>query len=1085
MSLAKSLHFDMTTPRLILCKASAGSGKTFTLAKSYLKIILERPKEYDRILAVTFTNKATEEMKSRILRFLTEISNVKSELDVRNSAIAATLLNEMPGWDHQRLALAAKESLSNILHDYSHFSIMTIDSFFQRLVRSFIHELKLSYATNVSLETDIALEYAIDALMERYSKDADNPINKWIREISMNKIEDGKDWKPMDIILKLSKELFNEKLLENEAQYPPEAVEVLYKALKEIQHSFRENVKHKAQEVKDLIYHHRMEDMFSGNHLHNQTLRFLESQEKNHYSATVLPCIQGENLPFTKTVIKSKEFPALEEAWLHDIQPACRDLVQLYEVSFLRYKTASAILRHLQSLALLSEVSDKIKEYRENEQVMLISDNTHLIHKIVSNTDAPFLYEKLGNRYRYILLDEFQDTSTLQWQNMLPLLLEILAHRENCQILIVGDAKQSIYRWRNGNLQLILSKVRQDLQRFWLDEHSEMVLDSNFRSLKNVVEFNNEIFPSLAQHMDDYLLMKHINPDDPHTLFGMLQALYGQDDAQQKVRKSDGGYVSVRFFPKEDKKKASEEAEDVEEEILSAEMQYLQLLLDDLIMEKGYAPKDICLLVRDKKKGVQLAEALESWGHTVMTAEALLFNRHPVIQLLTDALRFLSFPNEQIYLTALLYRYAQLHGLNPLECLHTETAVQRLQEWMPALADEVKRDWLLSAALPELVLQLMSELRIQEMRDAYSEQFLDLVRQFSAGLSNTSTADFLQWWELKERSVKVSDDQDAIQIMTIHKSKGLEFKVVIVPFANWNIVETAHMKQPILWPDAPQIEPFNTFQTYPITFGNAKETFFQSAYEEEAILQASDCLNIAYVAFTRATEQLYVMANIAKEPKDADIEKAGTIGKLLYLALKEKCREENGQLCYERGQPHNKVIGKVVSDDAPPVNILPTHKAAATPIPNLKSPGYYSTEQLLGQAIHDIAAAFRPGHDIGQLTADISMKYALPDEEIKALSDRMTNFLQHPDIANIYRTDMTILSERDLIWKGELLRFDLLLTDGTIGQLYDFKTGLEEKKHTDQLKKYREALREEGLDITTAALIYIDHDGNPKLVEVA
>jgi ATP-dependent helicase/nuclease subunit A len=1084
MSLAKSLHFDMTTPRLILCKASAGSGKTFTLAKSYLKIILERPKEYDRILAVTFTNKATEEMKSRILRFLTEISNIKTEEDVRKSAIAVTLLKELDGWDYQRLALAAKESLSNILHDYSHFSIMTIDSFFQRLVRSFIHELKLSYATNVSLETDIALEYAIDALMGHYSKNADNPINKWIREISMNKIEDGKDWKPMDIILKLSKELFNEKLLENGADYPPEKVEALYKTLKRMQHSFRENVKQKAQEVKDTICHHRLEDKFSGNYLHNQTLKFLDSPEMNHYSDGVLSCIQGDKLPFAQKITKSKEFPEIEHAWLHHVQPACRELIQLFDDPFLQYRTASAILRHLQSLALLSEVGEKIKEYREKEQVMLISDNTHLIHKIVSNTDAPFLYEKLGNRYRYILLDEFQDTSTLQWQNMLPLLLEILAHRENCQILIVGDAKQSIYRWRNGNLQLILSKVRQDLQRFWLDQHSEMVLDSNFRSLKNVVEFNNNIFPSLAGQMDEYLLMKHINPDNPHMLFGMLHELFGKDDAQQKVRKSDGGYVSLRFFPKEDKKKSSDDAEESEEDMLSAEMQYLQVLLEDLMHNKGYAPKDICLLVREKKKGVELAEALESWGHTVMTAEALLFDRHPVIQLLTEALRFLSFPNEQIHLTALVYRYAQIHHLNPLECLHTATAHQRLQEWMPVLADEVQRDWLLSASLTELVLQLMSVLKIQEMRDAYTEQYLDLVRQFSTGLSNTSTADFLQWWALKERSVKVSDDQDAIQIMTIHKSKGLEFKVVIVPFANWNIVETGHTKQPILWPDAPPVDPFDTFDTYPITFNNAKESYFQQAYEEEAILQASDCLNIAYVAFTRATEQLYIMAKIAKEEKDILLEKANTIGKLLYITLQNQCREEDGQQLYEYGQPHEKIAENATSDETSPVNMLHTTTETASDIPNLKSPGYYGSEQLLGQAIHDIAAAFRPGKDIDQLTANISMKYALSEEDIEALINRMTSFFQHPDILKIYKTDMTILSERDLIWKGELLRFDLLLTDGTTGHLYDFKTGLEEKKHAEQLRKYRDALSEEGLHITLSALIYIDQDGMPKLVEV-
>jgi ATP-dependent helicase/nuclease subunit A len=1058
----------MTLPRILLCKASAGSGKTFTLAKSFIRILLERPHEYDRILAVTFTNKATEEMKSRILKFLTEISRIESEEQYQKSVIARVLLAELPGWDYRKLAAEAGKALGNILHDYGHFSVMTLDSFFQKMIRAFIMELKLPNAANPSLDIDQALDSAVAALMDSYDRAEDKALNQWLREMALGRLEDGVKWQPADMVHSLSRQLFNERISQIDIHYPIEKVAPFYQQLKQVIKDFQADLKHLVTLARDLITAHGIPDSaFSAGHLPKQLQKMGEHLGRNEFSETIEDAIRGGRSPFPKKVQSAPGFAAIDTAWHQDIQPALMDILELFETRQIEVNTAKAILKHLQSLALLSEVSEKIKEYRDQEGVMLISDNGQLIQEIIRYSDTPFLYEKLGNRYRYILLDEFQDTSTLQWNNLLPLITEVLAHRDQCQVMIVGDAKQSIYRWRNGNLKLILGEVKSTLHQHW-KEDSEMVLERNFRSLKEIVRFNNDLFPPLADLTTAYIINQYdIQPDDD-PFSNLLRQLFHPEDTVQDPAGKEGGYVEGRFFPARGRNDPPEE--------IDARAAYLQKILKDLLEEQGFRYGDITLLVRNNREAVQLAGMLSGeLGYPVLTADGLLFNHHQVIQVLLSALKVVCQPEERLFRAELVHRVVILKNLGA--CSMEDRAVEDwLKTHLPALAQlsDIRR--LQSLSLSDLVQALMGILELTAFRSIYTEQFLDIIAQYQASTSGTGVGAFLEWWWTKERSVTLSGEADAIQIVTVHKSKGLEFNVVIIPSLDWLIVETGEAKQALLWSKAPEIEPFNTFDTYPISFNSAAGSHFEDGRKEEAMMQAADNLNLLYVAFTRPVERLYFMAEVAKE-EAGRFEKPSTIGKLLFAELMNHQPHAFEELRYVRGTPLAReseeqedalIISEAINLDVLPVQELPPLAYTTT---------YESMETKLGEIIHDIAARYQSNADLKALASGALLSKGLRWDLLPELEARLRRFFSEPAIMNIYQSEERY-PERELFHEGELLRTDLLVKQKGQWKLYDFKTGAVRKQYREQLEQYRKALSAAGMSPVESALIYIGNDGS-------
>lgn len=1049
------------------------------LAKTYVQIVLNFEHEqycyYDRILAVTFTNKATEEMKSRILKFLTEISQVSTQEEAQQSDITKILLSENPAWTYQLLAWKAKVALSKILHDYSQFSIMTIDKFFNRIVKSFLFELKLQNTANVSMDTQQALDEALAEILNEYSHDEQHLLSRWLKEIATENVEDGKRWQPEDVIKKLSGELFKEHVARLELNYPIEKVESLLNYIREIESNFKATVARIAQEINDIIQREQLRTgFFNRNIFPDQTQKIIQNPLEQEYSKLALDIILSEGSPFVKNAQKHPQSERLFQVWQQEIQPKAAALVQFRNENFIEVNTVLAFKKYLKALALLSNVSDKMKEYRERNGIMLISDNNQLIHKVVGNTEASFLYEKIGNKFRYILLDEFQDTSTLQWKNFLPLIVEILSHREDCKVLIVGDAKQAIYRWRGGNFQLIQHVVKNDLKTFWDDVHSEKPLNSNFRSYINVVEFNNELFGKMAKAINEFVKGKD-NMSLVYTgLSETLTELYR--DAVQQPFSRESGYVEVKFLEKELSGFTEEEYD--EQELTRT---YLKDTVYRLTTEKGYSFNDIAILVRKNKEAVEISDFLKSEGYNVMTSEALLFNAHPVVQLLIHTLELLLHPTEDLYRTAVLYQYAKVHRLASCheDLLDQGKRSLYFTQWLSGLSEDKISDALGALSIYEIVRKLVDILNLNAYRDAYTEQFLDMVMQYQSGAYQASIIDFIDWWRLKERSVAISGEADAIQVATIHKSKGLEYKVVILPYFNWQIVETSHLLQPILWPELHNPQEMQGFTTLPMDFNKAKDSFYIKDYQDEMILQAADNLNIAYVALTRAAEKMYILCPL-KRSKEG-ISKDRMAGMMYHCLRESTIGNFEDETTYKAGKEEIKSVTEKYSDEV--FKEISVHKGRSSRSALLSPLRRQNQEAITGDMIHEILSVYRPGSDLEKLLLMFSHRFVIREELRQEIFQRIRKFFLHPDIQSLYALEGQILTERTFTYNQEIHRFDLLILNGREGRLYDFKTGLEKSnksKNTEMLSIYRTALQEMGYHIVKTAFIFIDQEGLPK-----
>ncbi|HUH72780.1 MAG TPA: UvrD-helicase domain-containing protein [Chitinophagales bacterium] len=1087
----------MTSPKLILCKASAGSGKTFTLAKTYLQIVLNFEHEqfcyYDRILAVTFTNKATEEMKSRILKFLTEISEIQSEEECKKSDIAQALLLEYPHWTFEKLAWKAKVALSKILHDYSQFSIMTIDKFFNRIVKAFLFELKLQNAANVSLDTQKALDEAMEEMLSEYSHDDKHVLSKWLKEIATEKLEDGKNWKPKDIVMKLSQELFKENVAQLDLSYPAEKIESLLEIFKQIEDQFKSAVLGFAQNIMDIIeQHHMQEGYFSRNTFVNQIRKIIADPRIVEFTPSIISVIEDDAYPFLAKIKKDAQADYYLSIWENSILPIAKSLLDFNRNHVVEYNTIKGFKKYIKSLAILSEVSEKMKNYRERNGIMLISDNNSLINKVVGNTEAPFLYEKIGNKYRYILLDEFQDTSTLQWKNFLPLILEVLSHREDGKVLIVGDAKQAIYRWRGGNFQLIQNDVQADLATFWENDRSNLILNKNFRSCGNIVQFNNDVFEKLGIEVQNFITQKYTISEVDNELFHTLPELYAAETSKQISNKESGGFVEVKFI---DPVFCGVSKEEYDAETISSE--YTISTIRKLVEQYQYDYKDIAILTRKNKESVKASNWLKSENIPVMTSEALLLNSHSAIRLIISALKFLLYPKEDLYLSSVLYEYAQVHQIHKEDLLEKEKRKEYFNKYLHQLSGTESRNILGALSVYEIVRNLIDILKLDTFRDIYTEQFLDMVLQYQEGAHQTSIIDFVEWWEKKNLSITIAGDTNAVKIATIHKSKGLEYKVVILPFFNWDMVVSA-FNQPILWPEIINSEEMMGFKTLPINYFDTKDSYYFKDFQNEAILYASDSLNVGYVALTRAEQKMYVLSPLKRTEKDGITQ--DNIGGLLYHTLENNYPNNfTEDAIYQLGTERIKSLEETKKEEKQEEikgGLKASRKKKIEPIDKnitinshsrhkipLAKASYKNKESIIGEMIHETLSKYRKGEDIDMILANISYSYSLDENIQNEVNLRVKQFFEDAQIQKLYLEEGEIFTEKSLLINGEIYRFDWLILNGQQGKLYDFKTGLESSNkslNTKNLLSYKSALTSMGYDITETAFIYINQEGLPK-----
>ena len=817
--------------RARILNASAGSGKTYQLAYKYVRDVVEQPTLYRHILAVTFTNKATEEMRSRIL------SEIHTLASGGKSGYLASLCAEL-SLDERTVRTRAREARTRILHDYSRFTILTIDTFFQRILRAFIQELGLDLNYNVEIETASVLSKSADALVEQIR--IDEELQRWLTAFVQERIEDGKRWDVREGILALGNEIFKESNRETLSAERSKA------ELNRIVGKATGRAKAGKKEFQEL----GVRAMNLMNTAGVTTADF--TGKSRSFAGYFAAAAAGEIKAPTATVRKmsattegwcAKDSPALP--LVAELQPLLAELCARYDRSIRFWNTTDLLRENYRSFALLQDLYGKVRQMCSDENVMMLSETKNILSEFIRHNDAPFIYEKVGNRYDRFMIDEFQDTSTREWENFLPLLGNAMAQSEQTSVLIVGDIKQSIYRWRGGDWKILHGKAQQALGA---GDTEVEVLRENWRSLPAVVAFNNRIIERIVaadnRALNETLAKASeegsVDPAEAAALRDTLADAY-RGHAQLPRRKAEHpGYVSVETFA---------ERPPVVERICT-------------LIDKGFRPCDIMILVRGATDGAKVAAELldfkrrneePRYRFDVMTQEALIVGNAPVSSFIAAALRL---------------------SLNPDDSLSRAVYNHYLGHPFDRPLDAPERDFFRSVRLlsPEEAFErIVMRYDLQERREeiAYLQAVHEQIINFCAG----RVADiplFLKWWDEQGsgRSLNVEQGETTIEITTIHKAKGLEKRVVLIPWCSWQLdPKSGGNVTNIVWAEAQGDA--GAVGRFPVKYKKAMaESGFSPEYYRELVYAHVDNVNLLYVALTRAAESLHCLLYTSPSPRD-------------------------------------------------------------------------------------------------------------------------------------------------------------------------------------------------------------------------
>ena len=845
---------------LRIYKSSAGSGKTFTLAVEYIALLAINPMEYQNILAVTFTNKATAEMKQRILGTLYGIANglegandyVKNILNNLHARLTMPLYGEEPyrstilSIDGNVLRQRANEALSNIVHDYSRFRIETIDSFFQGIVRELANELELSANLKVELDETEVLSDAIDKIIETLRENSSE--FKTIVDFIEEEIRANRSWQVNETVKEFARNIFKENYLIHSEEIRKKITDI-----SEI-NKYRTIINQGLEEEKLAV-------MEMGRRLLAEYKRVgMTERDGSSAIVTFMEKVGDYRITeYTSEVGKwfkksSKNRDVLEAKVKTTLMPMLEETFNLHAKYVRHLHSVTAIGQHLYSLMLLNQISQMVKLLNEENNRFLLSETANFLRNVINNQDIPFIYEKTGASIKHIMIDEFQDTSTLQWSNFKPLIMNSLAMDGSC--LIVGDVKQSIYRFRNSDWQ-ILNNIEKDKDLAAYIGNIPAIY--NFRSSKRVVEFNNKIFENTTK------LLQHDCP--------ALSVAYNK--LKQKPKKlGDKGYVKVENidYHQMDKTQPLEVWEkDTPEDYHEATLQRIQLSVKEL-MNNGVDANDITILVRVNREIPLICDYFNAHQDVlqvkVVSDDAFRLDASPAIVVIIDALRVLTAQDEALYLMTLEHHYGK-----PIPSLFGREARKELK--FKALTEQVED------------IYRIFQLNQFKNQDAYLLFFNDIVDHFcEENLTDLDT--FLKAWDDKlcEKTIP-NGASDGVRIMTIHKSKGLEFHSVIIPFYSWTITPKDNV---VMW-CIPEEAPYNQMPLLPICVGKAKkDSIFDKDREDEKLRTLVDNINVLYVAFTRAKHNLIILTGqkIGEKKADDDI---NDVQSLLIKALPENMEQ--------------------------------------------------------------------------------------------------------------------------------------------------------------------------------------------------
>ena len=1057
---------------LTVYKASAGSGKTFTLATEYIKLLVLNPMSYRSILAVTFTNKATEEMKMRILSQLYGIwKQLPDSSDYMEHIVKATGLSE------SQVSKQAGEALHQLLHNYSYFRVETIDSFFQSVLRNLARELDLTANLRIGLNDIQVEEQAVDQLIDSLTHT--DVMLQWILKYIMETIGDNHSWNIIGQVKQFGRTIFRDNYKEKSGE--------LNKLIH--QKNFLSNYMSQLRQIRSDALQHMKEigdhffDILEAEGLSDTDLSYGKSGVASFFrklqngifnesiiGSRVTDCLDASKWS-TKKSHRADFIQALAESTLIPIlQQAITEQPRQWKL----YKSADLTLRHLNQLRLLDSIEQKVREMNDEANRFLLSDTQQLLHSLIKDSDSPFIFEKIGTRLEHIMIDEFQDTSTVQWQNFKVLLQECMSHVDT-ENLIVGDVKQSIYRWRSGDWRL-LNAIDQE---FSCDKEMMNILPlkTNYRSERHIIEFNNAFFTEAAKQEYD--------SQYEHYPAGAEQLQHAYADVCQEVpkKRDKNGLVNITLLP----------AKDYQTESLAQLADTISMLQD-----QGVKPQEIAILVRTNNIIPAIADYVRENipRVSIVSDEAFRLDASVSVCLLVQALHLLTHPDD-------LLAKATIAKLYQRSVLGNQTVESELFIKDRSLDDSLPDGFLQQApallhlSLYELAERLFSIFQLERLKEesAYVCTFYDQLNKFS--LDNSTDIDaFVREWEETICSKTIqSVVTDGIRILSIHKSKGLEFDNVIIPFCDWRL---DHSDLLFLQPHE---APFDALPIAPIDYIGKQMmgTIYEHDYLDEHLQTTVDNLNLLYVAFTRASRNLFVMGR-----RDAKGSRTALIESVLpKLALKDSSLEgmddKERPITFSYGQLSVNTADHGDQDPRISENVFlqpVTSQCVSIESFDMKTEFRQSNksrefidgddEQLemsymkIGSVLHNVFSTIRTSADIDHALQQLQHDGVLYDDEITAeqVTALLRKRLESPRIKNWFSNRWQLFNECSILCvdsQGNMQerRPDRVMTDGHETHVVDFKFGRPKPEYLDQVREYMQLLRSMNMPNVRGWLWYV------------
>jgi len=1025
--------------------ASAGSGKTFTLVKEYIKVLLNSDDifSFQKILAITFTNKAAGEMKERVLSSLEDFADGK-ENDLFNVLIKEIRI------DKSLIKERSKKILDAILKNYAAFSITTIDSFTHKIIKNFAYDLGLSLNFEVEMDAVSLLNEAVDVLISKIG--TDKKLTNLLIDYSLDKTDDDKSWDISRDLSEFAKILLNEddvahfrNLADKQLDDFTNLKTKLYKQQKELE----ESIKKVGEECLQLIDNNDLEHkdfmrgtipkFFADLSTKSVNIDFIKRSE------TIKKAIEN-NQYYSKSTLDSVA---------SSIDQIVPEIIRLFKESELIYQQFSMnklALKSIIPLAVLNNINSELETIKEDNNIRLNAEFNQLISDNIKNQPAPFIYERIGQRFQHYFIDEMQDTSVLQWQNLVPLIDNTLA-QENSNLLLVGDGKQAIYRWRGGKAEQFIELGSDRENPFHVAKEIKN-LETNYRSYSEIINFNNSFF----QHTANFL-----QNESYKNLF-----LEGN---KQIENSKNGGYVSLSFLDKNEDKEIEK-------------VKYPQKVLEKINqLKESFSLNEICILTRTRKDGVAVANYLSEKGVNIVSSETLLLQNSGKVSFIIDFLKVLQNPSDEESRFEILYflhQHLQIeipknNFLKEFSKADNKTILESFKKY------GVSFDASIFYQLPfyEKIEEIIRGFNLINSSDAYVQFFLDVVLERQR--NGTDIGEFLEFWELKKDklSIVAPESASAVQVMTIHKSKGLEFPVVIFP-CDVDIYK--------------QIKPKSWLNELPESYGGFSELLVdynktlsivskrgKQIYDHQREELELDNFNLLYVTLTRAVEQLHIITEKKISPKGEENIKC--YSGIFINYLKQQDLWDDNVLEYSFGDKNR------VSKNKTEIPVAEVHKKfISTPwqehnILLLASASkLWNTAQHeainFGNLFHEIFARIITKNDIDVIINQYNQQGILDDEQTWFIKKSIYSVVNHPLLVSYYSENVIVYNEREIVDVDNLVIIPdrLVFIDKKEVVIIDYKTGNPSSDHHQQLLKYERVLKSMDFKVDKKLLIYINQE---------